>query len=283
MDRAELAAFLRSRRERIAPADVGLRAGPRRRTPGLRREEVALLAFISTEYYTRLEQARGPRPSREVLAGLARALRLSDAERDHLHLLAGTPPDPPPGPPREVRQSILDLVHRLPRSAVFVTSAMLEVLAWNELAAALMEDFSALPRRDRNLARRVFLGPYPDGRRLYGVSDADAFARHATGRLRRAAARYPGDPEVAGLIRELRDGSEEFARLWAAHDVDAGPAPCKTFQHPLVGPVTVGCDALGVADRDQQVVIYTAVPGSRSEEALRLLSVVGTQRMDAPG
>ncbi|MEV6837723.1 helix-turn-helix transcriptional regulator [Streptomyces sp. NPDC051133] len=283
MDKAELAAFLRSRRERIGPADVGLRAGPRRRTPGLRREEVALLAFISTEYYTRLEQARGPRPSREVLAGLARALRLSDAERDHLHLLAGAPPDPPPGPPREVRQSILDLVHRLPRSAVFVTSAMLEVLAWNELAAALMEDFSALPRRDRNLARRVILGPHPDGRRLYGVSDADAFARHAARRLRRTAARYPEDPEVTGLVRELRDGSEEFARLWAAHDVDAGPALCKTFQHPLVGPVTVSCDALDVADRDQQVVIYTAVPGSRSEEALRLLSVVGTQRMDAPG
>jgi transcriptional regulator with XRE-family HTH domain len=102
VDRRELAGFLRSRRERITPADVGLPAGPRRRTPGLRREEAAQLAFISTEYYTRLEQARGPRPSREVLAGLARALRLSDAERGHLHHLAGAPPGPPPGPSREV-------------------------------------------------------------------------------------------------------------------------------------------------------------------------------------
>jgi transcriptional regulator with XRE-family HTH domain len=281
VDRAELAGFLRSRRERISPDDVGLAAGPRRRTPGLRREEVAHLAFISTEYYTRLEQARGPRPSREVLSGLARALRLSDAEREHLHLLAGAPPEPPPGPPREVRQSILDLIHRLPQSAAFVTSATLEVLAWNELAAALMEDFSALSRRDRNLARRVFLGPRAAGQRLYGVSDADAFARHAARRLRTAAARYPDDPEVTGLIQELRAGSEEFARLWDSHDVDGGPTLRKTFRHPLVGPVTVNCDALDLTDRDQQVVIYTAVPGTPSEEALRLLSVIGTQRMDA--
>ncbi|MCX5598993.1 helix-turn-helix transcriptional regulator [Streptomyces phaeochromogenes] len=280
MDRQELAAFLRSRRERITPADVGLPAGPRRRTPGLRREEVAQLAFISAEYYTRLEQARGPRPSREVLAGLARALRLSDAERDHLHHLAGAPPAPPPGPSREVRQSILDLLSRLPQAAAIVTSASFEVIAWNDLAAALMEDFSALPRRDRNLVRRVFLGPHPQGRRLYGVSDADAFARNATQRLRATAARYPDDPEVTGLVAELLVGSEEFTRLWASHDVSAEPTLCKTFQHPLVGPVTVNCDALDITDRDQQVVIYTAASGSPSEEALRLLSVIGTQRMD---
>ncbi|MEN3540440.1 helix-turn-helix transcriptional regulator [Microbispora sp. ZYX-F-249] len=282
MDRRELAGFLRSRRERITPADVGLPAGPRRRTPGLRREEVAQLAFISAEYYTRLEQARGPRPSREVLAGLARALRLSDAERAHLHHLAGAPPAPPPGPPREVRQSILDLLGRLPQTAAFVTSATLEVLAWNDLAAALMEDFSALPRRDRNLVRRVFLGPHREGRRLYGVSDAEEFARHAARRLRAAAARYPDAPEVTELVDELLAKSVEFARLWGSHDVGSGPTLCKTFRHPMVGPVTVNCDVLDITDRDQQVVIYTAVPGSPSEEALRLLSVIGTQRMDAP-
>ncbi|MFF8432096.1 helix-turn-helix transcriptional regulator [Streptomyces sp. NPDC016566] len=281
MDRRELAAFLRSRRERITPAEAGLPTGPRRRTPGLRREEVAQLAFISTEYYTRLEQARGPRPSREVLAGLTRALRLSDAERVHLHHLAGAPPGPPPGPPREVRQSILDLLHRLPQAAAIVTSAAFEVLAWNDLAAALMEDFSALPRRERNLVRRAFLGPSPRGRRLYGVSDADAFARASARRLRAAAARYPDDPELTGLIEELLGGSEEFARLWASHDVTAEPTLCKTFQHPVVGPVTVNCDVLHITDRDQQVVIYTAAPGSPSEGALRLLSVIGTQRMDA--
>ncbi|MEU6196824.1 helix-turn-helix transcriptional regulator [Streptomyces sp. NPDC047061] len=279
MDRQELAAFLRSRRERISPAEVGLPHGPRRRTPGLRREEVAQLAFISTEYYTRLEQARGPRPSREVLGGLARALRLSDAERGHLHHLAGAPPGPPPGPSREVRQSLLDLLHRLPQAAAFVTSATFEVLAWNDLAAALMEDFSALPPRDRNLVRRAFLTPRPAGSRLYGVSDVDAFARLSAQRLRAAAGRYPDAPEVTGLVAELLAGSEEFRRLWESHDVSAEPTLVKTFRHPVVGPVTVNCDALDITDRDQQVVIYTATPGSRSEEALRLLSVIGTQRM----
>lgn len=283
VDRRELADFLRSRRERITPADVGLPSGPRRRTPGLRREEVAQLAYISTEYYTRLEQARAPHPSREVLAQLARALRLSDAERDHLHHLAGAPPGPPPGPSREVRQSIVDLLHRLPQAAAMVVSATFEILAWNDLAAALMEDFSALPRRDRNLVRRAFLGPRPDGRRLYGVSDVDAFARSSTQQLRAAAARYPDDPELTALIEELLDGSEEFSRLWAAHEVTASPTLCKTFDHPLVGPVTVDCDVLDIADRDQRVVIYTATPGSPSEEALRLLSVIGTQRMNVPG
>ncbi|MFC8519310.1 helix-turn-helix transcriptional regulator [Streptomyces sp. NPDC057257] len=283
MDRQELAAFLRSRRERITPADVGLPGGPRRRTPGLRREEVAQLAYMSTEYYTRLEQARAPHPSREVLGQLARALRLSDAERDHLHHLAGTPQGPPPGPSREVRQSIVDLLHRLPQAAAIVLSASYEVIAWNELAAALMEDFSALPRRDRNLVRRAFLGPRPQGRRLYGVSDADEFARSSAQHLRATAARYPDDPELTALVGELLAGSEEFARLWAGHDVTAVPTLRKTFDHPLVGPVTVNCDVLDITDQDQRVVIYTAAPGTPSAEALRLLSVVGTQRMGVPG
>jgi transcriptional regulator with XRE-family HTH domain len=283
VDRRELAAFLRSRRERITPGEVGLPAGQRRRTPGLRREEVAQLAFISTEYYTRLEQARARRPSREVLAGLARALRLPDAERDHLHHLAGAPPGPSAGPRRDVRPSILDLLHRLPQAAATVVSATHEVIAWNDLAAALMEDFSTLSRRDRNLVRRVFLGPHPQGRRLYGVSDADEFARTSAQQLRATAARYPDDPEVAELVDELLSGSEEFARLWASHDVSAQPSLRKTFQHPLVGPVTVNCDVLAITDRDQRVVIYTADPGSPSEEALRLLSVIGTQRLDVPG
>ncbi|MEU2419694.1 helix-turn-helix transcriptional regulator [Streptomyces sp. NPDC007851] len=286
MDREELAAFLRSRRERISPAEVGLPRGTRRRTPGLRREEVAQLAFISTEYYTRLEQARGPRPSREVLGGLTRALRLSDAERAHLHHLAGAPPGPPPGPSREVRQSLLDLLRRLPQAAAFVTSATFEVLAWNDLAAALMEDFSALPPRERNLVRRAFLGPRLkgsgpyEGDPLYGVSDVEAFARLSAQRLRATAARYPDAPEVTGLVAELLAGSEEFGRLWESHDVSGEPTLVKTFRHPAVGPVTVNCDVLDITDRDQQVVIYTATPGSRSEEALRLLSVIGTQRMD---
>ncbi|GAA1442700.1 helix-turn-helix transcriptional regulator [Nocardiopsis tropica] len=282
MDRRELAGFLRGRRERIAPADVGLPVGPRRRTPGLRREEVAQLAYISTEYYTRLEQARGPRPSREVLSGLARALRLSDAERDHLHHLAGAPPGPPVGPSREVRQSILDLLGRLPQAAAIVLSATYEVIAWNDLAAALLGDFSALPRHERNLVRHAFLATRPDTR-LHDPAEAEAFARAAAGHLRAAAARYPDDPEVAALVGDLLSGSAEFARLWADHDVRTGPGLRKTLRHPLLGALTLNCDVLDIADRDQRVVIYTADPGSPAEEALRLLSVVGTQRMDVPG
>ncbi|MHB9863754.1 helix-turn-helix transcriptional regulator [Streptomyces sp. YIM S03343] len=283
MDRRELAGFLRSRRERITPADVGLPAGPRRRTPGLRREEVAQLAYMSTEYYTRLEQARGPRPSREVLAGLARALRLSDAERDHLHHLAGAPPGPPPGPSREVPQSILDFLRRLPHAAAIVLSATYEVIAWNDLAAALLEDFSALSRRERNLVRRAFLAPPDQERLLYSLSDEGGFARTAARQLRAAAARYPDDPEVAAVVDDLLSGSAEFARLWADHDVRSEHTLRKTVNHPLIGPITVNCDVLDITDRDQRVVIYTAEPGTRSEEALRLLSVIGTQRMDVPG
>ncbi|GES06384.1 hypothetical protein Acor_84530 [Acrocarpospora corrugata] len=147
MDKQELGAFLRSRRERLRPQDVGLPSGPRRRTPGLRREEVAVLAYVSTEYYVRLEQGRAPRPSGEVLAGIAGALRLTDAESDHLHVLAGTAPSRTGLHRRDVRPSILALLERLPQTAAFVTSAAFEVLAWNGLAAALMEDFAELARR----------------------------------------------------------------------------------------------------------------------------------------
>ncbi|MEW2392915.1 helix-turn-helix transcriptional regulator [Streptomyces venezuelae] len=277
----ELADFLRGRRERITPADVGLPAGLRRRTPGLRREEVAQLAYISTEYYTRLEQARAPHPSREVLAQLARALRLSDPERDHLHHLAGVPPALPSGPSREVRPSIAQLLDRLPEAAAMVLSATYEVIAWNSLAAALMEDFSLLPRHSRNLARRTFLGPCDPEHSLYGVSDTAEFSRTMAQHLRATAARYPDDPEVTSLVAELRASSPQFATLWATHEVATRPTLCKTFQHPTVGFVAVHCDVLDITDRDQRVFIYTAAPGS--EEAMRLLSVIGTQRMDVPG
>ncbi|TCC23257.1 helix-turn-helix transcriptional regulator [Kribbella sindirgiensis] len=280
MDKPELAAFLRSRRERVTPSDVGLPAGRRRRTPGLRREEVAQLAYISTEYYTRLEQARAPHPSSEVLAGLARALRMTDAERNYLHHLAGVPPVRPTGPPREVRQSILDLLDRLPNAAAIVLSASYEVIAWNHLATALMEDFSVRSRRDRNLIRRAFL---TEDQHVYSVVDGRRFARSSVNQLRATAARYPDDPEIKELIADLLAGSTAFAELWEARDIAAEPTLCKSFQHPLVGLVTVTCDALAIPDCDQQVIIYTATPGSPSEEALKLLSVVGTQRLDLPG
>lgn len=278
MDKRELGTFLRSRRERLRPEDVGLASGPRRRTPGLRREEVAVLAHISTEYYVRLEQGRAPRPSGEVLAGIAVALRLTDAESDHLHVLAGTAPTRTGLHRRDVRPSILTLLERLPQTAGFVTSATFEVLAWNDLAAALMEDFGQVPPRERNLARRAFLRP-PNT--MYGVSDAAEFRHHVVMQLRSTLARYPADPAVTGLVEELRDGSPEFARRWERHDVQTAPMLTKTFHHPVVGDVTVDCDSLALTDRDQHLVLYTAAAGSRDAEALALLSVVGTERITA--
>ncbi|WP_019926357.1 helix-turn-helix transcriptional regulator [Nocardia sp. BMG111209] len=275
MDKQELGAFLRTRRERLRPEDVGLPSGPRRRTPGLRREEVAVLAHISTEYYVRLEQGRAPRPSGEVLAGIAGALRLTDAESDHLHLLAGTAPSRTGLHRRDVRPSILALLERLPLTAGFVTSAIFEVLAWNDLAAALMENFAGVAPADRNLARRAFLGPARLGPTLYGVSDVAEFRQHVVMELRSALARYPRDPEVTGLIDELRDGSADFARMWERHDVQGATVLTKTFRHPVVGEITVDCDSLTLTDRDQHLVLYTAPVGSPDAEALALLNVLG--------
>ncbi|MQY19427.1 helix-turn-helix transcriptional regulator [Nocardia macrotermitis] len=280
MDRAELGAFLRSRRERLRPQDVGLPTGPRRRTPGLRREEVAVLAHISTEYYVRLEQGRAPRPSSEVLAGIAGALRLTDAESDHLHVLAGSAPNRTGRHRRDVRPSILALLERLPQTAAFVTSAIFDVLAWNDLAAALMEDFGRLDERDRNLARRAFLTPTRDGHPLYGVSDATEFRQHVVMTLRSTLARYPSDPAVIELIGELRSGSTEFDRLWQRHDIQSASVLTKTFEHPAVGRITVDCDSLALTDRDQNLVLYSAPPGSRDAEALALLNVLGVDAAD---
>lgn len=277
MDKQELGAFLRSRRERLRPQDVGLPSGPRRRTPGLRREEAAVLAHISTEYYVRIEQGRAPRPSSEVLVGIAGALRLTDAETDHLHLLAGTASTRARLHRRDVRPSILALLERLPQTAGFVTSAAFEVLAWNDLAAALMEDFSRLAPEDRNLARRAFLGPRRAGAALYGISDVAEFRRQAVMKLHATLARYPTDPAVTGLVEELRNASPDFARLWERHDVQPSPMLTKTFRHPAVGEITVDCDALALTDRDQHLVLYSAPPGSPAADGLALLQVLGAQ------
>ncbi|MDQ2588756.1 helix-turn-helix transcriptional regulator [Saccharothrix yanglingensis] len=285
MDKHGLASFLRRCRERSSPSTVGLPVAGPRRTPGLRREEVAGLAHISTQYYTRLEQARGPRPSRHVLAALGRALRLTDAERAHLHALVGEAVGPPTGPPAEVPDGVLELIERLPDTAAIVLDAKYDVLAWNPLAAALLEDFSALSPRDRNVIRRFFLRP-DDPRRHYGLSHGDAFARFAAGHLRAAATRYPHDRATQALVAELLRHSREFAELWPTHDVTDSRHLVKSIDHELVGRVEVTCDVLEVPERDQHLVLFTAAPGTPAREALRLLGVVGTQRMtteDEPG
>ena len=281
MDKQELGAFLRSRRERLQPQDVGLSYGPRRRTPGLRREEAAVLAHISTEYYVRLEQGRAPRPSAEVLAGIAAALRLTDTESDHLHALAGTAPTRSGRHRRDVRPSIIALLDRLPQTAGIVMSAAFEVLAWNDLAVALMEDFGTLAPRDRNLARKAFLEGDQPGDRLYGISEDVDFRHGVVNELRATLTRYPSDPIVCDLIAELLAGSPDFERLWEQHDVAASPALRKTFRNTSAGQITVDCDSLKLTDLDQHLMLYTAPPGTPDADKLALLAILGTQQVTA--
>ncbi|MEV6285862.1 helix-turn-helix transcriptional regulator [Kribbella sp. NPDC051770] len=281
MDRQQLAEFLRIRRAGLRPEDAGLPAGLRRRTPGLRREEVAALATMSTDYYTRLEQARGPHPSRAVLAGLARALQLSTAERDHLFRLAGEEPGPPPGPPREVRGGVLRMLARLDAPGM-VLDAKYDVLAWNPLAAALITDFSALPEAKRNLLRLRFLDRARQAD-LFGEEATAEFAREAAADLRAATSKYPDDPSIRALVADLLRGSEEFARIWALHEVGTQESMCQTLHHPVVGRIDVVAEVLVIPERDQRIVLYAAEPGSASEQALRLLDVVGIQSLSARG
>jgi len=263
MARAELARFLRDRREDLHPADVGLPAGPRRRTPGLRREEVASLANMSVDYYVRLEQARGPHPSPRILQGLADALRLSAAERSHLYRLAETNPASPPGPVRTVRPYVADLLRRLPGTAAVVTAATYDVVAFNPLADALLGGL----RREPNLARRRFLGL-----RSYESSSSAEFGPIAVARLRAAADRYPRDRRLAALLAELRADSDEFVSIWRDNPVRAPGHRVKTITHRDLGPLRVNCDVLTIPEDDQQVVFITADPGSPSARALRHLA-----------
>jgi transcriptional regulator with XRE-family HTH domain len=276
MDRQGLAEFLRSRRERLRPQDAGLPAGTSRRTPGLRREEVARLAHISVEYYARLEQARGSAPSRRVLGELARALRVSPDERDHLFQLAGVAPEAPTGPPSDVPATVINLLEHMTDIAAIVVNARYDIIAWNALAAALLEDFSAVPPARRNLIYRHFLHPDPAARH-YGMTGAEEFGRLAVGHLRASAARYPADPQIRTMVSTLRRRSAEFAALWDENYVEIGFHHRKTMQHPVVGQLQLNCDALAVPLRDQFLVCFTAPFGSPSHEALKLLSVVGTQ------
>ncbi|WP_169981136.1 helix-turn-helix transcriptional regulator [Microbispora sp. H10836] len=278
MDKHGLARFLRSKRESIDPADVGLPLGRRRRTPGLRREEVAQLAYISVDHYTRLEQARGRHPSRRVLDGIARALRLSDQERAHLFHLAGEREESrSTEPASEVRPSTLSLVNRLTDAAAIVVDDMCRVLAWNPLAAALLEGFSTLAGQERNVIRHYFLHPDPE-RRHFGMGSPERFAVTAVGYLRVAVTRYPDSRELKSLIEELLAGSEDFARLWNSQRFHIDRHLHQTVRHPRVGPIELDFDVLTVPDQEQQVVIFTAEPGSPAYESLRFLKVVGAEQ-----
>jgi transcriptional regulator with XRE-family HTH domain len=275
VDRAELAAVLRTARSRVKPADVGLPAGPRRQVPGLRREEVAQLAGLGVDYVIRLEQGRGPKPSTQVLSALARALRLSDDDRDTLFRLADSAPPQAGRVPVLVRQSVLRLLDRMSDLPALVLSAKSDVLAWNPLATALLGDFSELPPERRNLIRQRFLGT---GIGRVALSPDSDSAADCVACLRTAQARYPRDPDLARLVADLRAGSARFDGLWRAGRSGRLRAGRTTIEHPDLGPLTLDCDVLLVPESDQTLLVYSAAPGTPSASALGLLRVTGLEQ-----
>lgn len=277
MNRAELSDFLRRSRARLDPSDVGLTAGARRRTPGLRREEVAQLAGMSVDYYTRLEQSRGPRPSRQMLTALARALRLTADEHDHLFHLTGEEPPRRSGASGHPSPGLLLLLDRLHDTPAMVASDCGEVLAQNALSKALSGDTASGPPRDRNLLRRFFLDP--TARDLFPPEDVPDHARAHVANLRAVAASRPDDPEPTELVAELRAKSEEFSRLWEEHEVAIRRQSTKRFRHPLVGLLELDCEILLNQDAHHLLIIHTARRGTESYERLELLRVVGLQNM----
>ncbi|WP_018548296.1 helix-turn-helix transcriptional regulator [Streptomyces sp. LaPpAH-108] len=281
MDRTELADFLRRCRARLTPADVGLPAGARRRTPGLRREEVAQLAGMSTDHYTRLEQARGARPSRQMLAAVARALRLSRDERDHLFHLAGEEPPRHRPATEHVRPGLLLILDRLTDIPAQVVSDRGDVLAQNAMARALHGDAAALPEEQRNVVWRYFTDPA--ARELFPAEDRDRAARAAVADLRATLARRPEDARLAGLVRRLRARSAEFAALWDTHAVAVRRSDVKRFLHPVVGLLELDCEVLLSPEHDQRLIVHTARPGSAARERLELLRVVGVQELSGRG
>jgi transcriptional regulator with XRE-family HTH domain len=284
VDREQLADFLRRRREALQPEDVGLARGPRRRTDGLRREEVALLASMSTDYYTRLEQQRGPQPSPPMLAAIARALRLTLAERDHLYRLAGHTPPRVDVRTDHVSPGTLRVLDRLDTPAM-VLNDLAEVLAQNELGIALYGDESRFAADDPRRSRYYRWFTDPAERALHDPAEHDRLSRSYTAGLRIALGRDPDDPRARALVDRLLAESPEFAELWADHDVSWRPgAETKVFLHPQVGRLELECQVLTAESEAQILLVYTATPGSESAQRLRLLGIVGGRALAvAPG
>ncbi|MEV7278387.1 helix-turn-helix transcriptional regulator [Streptomyces sp. NPDC093111] len=274
---SELSEFLRSRRARLKPQDVGLpEFGRHRRVPGLRREELAQLAGVSVAYYTRLEQGNGRNVSMEVLDSIARALRLSDTERAHLtHLAKPTVKkrQKAAARPQKVRPGLTQLLDSMDGVPAFVLGRRGDILAWNRMARALMGDFAAWEPRERNMARLVFLDP--NARDLY--VDWECKAVEVVSVLRLYAGLHPDDQELLALVGELSVRSEEFRSLWAAHTVTDKGHGTKRVRHPLVGEMTLAYESLKVSgdDPDLMLVTYHAEPGTPSADALRLLAQWG--------
>jgi transcriptional regulator with XRE-family HTH domain len=279
MDRRELADFLRRSRERLRPHEVGLSAGPRRRTPGLRREEVALLAGMSADYLMRLEQARSPQPSTQLLSALAHALRLDDDERDHLYVLAGHRPPAGRLAGNHVRPGLLYLLDQLKTVPAQILSDLGDVLAQNSMAEALFGTVCAVREHDHDQDHNILWRWFNDPRlrAAYPEDEHDHYSRVHVADLRAAVARRGGDPAATGLVNRLRASSTEFAELWDRHEVAVRRWSRIRVQHPTIGLIELDYETLLTPSEDQRLVVFTAPPGTSNVDYLELLRVVGQE------
>ncbi|MFE0631517.1 helix-turn-helix transcriptional regulator [Streptomyces sp. NPDC058864] len=271
-DNKELSDFLRSRRARVTPEQAGVTPGTSRRVPGLRREEVALSAGLSADYYIRLERGRVANASEAVLEAVARALRLDDVERAHLFALArpqSVASVSRPLHPRRVRPGAYALLEVLRDTPAMILDGRMDVLALNAMARAIFADFESMPICERNLARFMFLDPV--ARELF--VEWDMAARMVVTGLHLYAGRRPNDPQLTELVDGLSVADADFRRWWAAHDVEAFSHGTRHYRHPVVGEFTLNYETLIFpGDPDQWLFVSTAEPGSPSFAALRALA-----------
>jgi transcriptional regulator with XRE-family HTH domain len=276
MDRTALADFLRRRREALRPEDLGLRTGVRRRAPGLRREEVAALAAMSADYYTRLEQRRGPQPSEQILAALARALRLTGDERDYLFQTAGRNPPASLVAATPIAPALLRVLDRLDDTPALILSNLGETLTQNRMADALFGDRSGYIGLARSEIYRWFTDPAE--RLRYPEDDRDRQSRAQVANLRAAHGSMGPHSRAGELVRALEKASPEFAELWERHEVARRFADHKTLVHPEIGPIELDCQVLFTEDQSQALLVLTAPPRSEGFKQLQLLAVLGQQQ-----
>ncbi|PJE96225.1 transcriptional regulator [Streptomyces carminius] len=271
-----MADFLRRRREALRPEDVALPPGARRRTQGLRREEVASLAVMSTDYYTRLEQRRGPQPSVQMLASLTRALRLTADERDYLYRIAGHHAPASLSAAPHVAPALLRVLDRLDDSPALILGDLAETLVQNTMATALFGDASRYTGLARSGVYRWFTDPAE--RAHYPEADWDRQSRAQVASLRASYGLRGPRSRADVLVRTLRRTSTEFAELWDWHEVAQRFADRKTLIHPELGAIEVDCQALFTEDQSQTLLVLTAAPGTEGHEKLRMLAALGLNR-----
>jgi transcriptional regulator with XRE-family HTH domain len=274
----ELGAFLRSRRERLDPADVGLPAGLRRRTPGLRREEVAMVAGVGTTWYTWLEQGRDVRPSNEVLAALGKALKLDPAEKRHLFILAGRQaPNPRPRTPEQVDAPLLHTLASLATQPAYVMGRRWDVLAWNRAAEVVFGDYSLLEGDARNIMHLIFTN------RLHHdlLVDWEELARAALGLFRAESARYIGDPDFERLIVALTKASQQFRAWWPQRDVLRRLSGVKKIRHPIIGALAFEHMSFSIDDgSDMKLIVYT--PLAEEDSVAKMARLLRGEAGSAP-